>query len=89
MCVCLRARVWALAGTRTCVRVCQGAHDCALEGKGCGAHVRTRVSTRVRACEGAHVRVCVCVSVCMRVRLWASLCALAGVGTRAGARARV
>ncbi len=33
-----------------------GAHGCALEGKGCGAHVRTRVSTRVRACEGAHVR---------------------------------
>ena len=31
---------------------------CALEGKGCVAHVRTRVSTRVRACEDAHVCVC-------------------------------
>ena len=28
MCVCLWARVWALAGTRTCVRVCEGAHMC-------------------------------------------------------------
>ena len=32
------------------------AHACALEGKGCGALVRTRVSTRVSACEDAHVR---------------------------------
>ena len=30
-----------------------GANGCALEGKGCRAHVRTRVNTRVRACEGA------------------------------------
>ena len=59
MCVCLRAGVWALAGTRTCVLEREGAHEWALEGKGCGAHVRTRVW----ACEGAHVRVCVCMSV--------------------------
>ena len=60
------------------------AHTCGLEGKSCGAHVRTRVSTRVRACEDAHVRVCVCV--CMRVRLWACVCTLAGAGARARAR---
>ena len=58
------------------------ANVCALEEIGCGAHVRTRVSTRVRACQDALVRVCVCV--CMRVRLWACVCALAGA--RAGAR---
>ena len=54
-----------------------GAH----EWKGCGAHVRTRVSTRVLACEGAHVHVCVCVSVsvsvCMCVRLLACVCVCA------------
>ena len=67
----LWARVWALATTRTCVSVCEGAQACALEGKGCGAHVRRRVSTRVRACED--VRVCMCV--CMCVRWWACVCA--------------
>ena len=36
------------------------AHACALEGKDCGAHVRTRVTTRVRKCED----VCVCASAC-------------------------
>ena len=46
------------------------ARACTLDGKGCGAHVRTRVShTRVHACEDAHV----CVSVC--VRLWEYVCA--------------
>ena len=32
------------------------------------------VPTRVRACEGAHVRGCVWVNVCMCVRLWARAC---------------
>ena len=59
----------ARAGTRTCVCVCEGAQVCvrmcALEEKDCGAHMRTRVSTRVRACEDSHVLVCVCMSVCV------------------------
>ena len=53
MCVCLWARVWALAGTRTCVRVCEGAHVC----------VRMRVrlreglrGARAYACEYASAR---------------------------------
>ncbi len=56
------------------------AHVCALEGKRCLAHVHTRVSARVRACEDAHVRVYVWV--CMCVRLWACVCALAAAGAR-------
>ena len=50
------------------------AHACTLDGKGCGAHVRTRVS-----------HVCVCVCVCMCVRLWEYVCACG----RAYVRARV
>ena len=41
------------------------AHACALEGKGCGAHVRTRVGYASAPCEDAHVRVCVRVSACV------------------------
>ena len=71
--VYLRARVWGCA----CV------HACAFLGKGCGAHVRTRVSTRGRASEDAHVglRICVCVSVCARLRVRARVraCAYAQV----------
>ena len=39
----LRARVSQCA--------CVHAHACVPEGKGCGAHVRSRVSRRVRACS--------------------------------------
>ena len=78
-CVCARERVLlrgAHVGTCVCERVCWHAylhecvcvraHACALEGKGSGAHVGTRV------------RVCVYESVCMCVQLWACVCALAG-----------
>ena len=46
----------------------EGAHACALEGKCRGAHVRTRMSTRVRAYEDAHVRIIMCVRKRLPVR---------------------
>ena len=55
-------------------------HACVREVKGCEAHVRTSVSTRVCACEDAHVRVCMCVSVC--VCLWERVCARLRVRAR-------
>ena len=45
---------------RTCMRTYRPMRTCMQ------AHVRTRVRTWVRACEGAHVCImCVCLSVCM------------------------
>ena len=45
-----------------------------------GGHMRTRVRTRVRAWEGAHVRVCrLCASACRRT----CACGRACVGARA------
>ena len=73
--MCMRLHMRARLGASGCACghgiacACVGAHECALGEKGCGVHVRTRVSTRVRACEGAHVRVCVCACVCGRVCL--------------------
>ena len=59
------------------------AHACALEGKGCVAHVRRRVSTRVRACEVSHVRVCVR----LHVRAFVGMCVCACGCGRAYVRA--
>ena len=56
------------------------AHACAFDGKGCGAHVRARVSL----CECAH-RGCACMYMCVRELL----CALADAGARAGAYCNV
>ena len=44
--------------------------------------MRTRVFTRVCACEGGHVRECVCVSGCLCVRSCPRVCAHADAGTR-------
>ena len=56
--------MWALAdkgassSTRTCVRTCEGACVCVRMGVPLREGLRMRVSKRVRACEGAHIRVC-------------------------------
>ena len=57
MCVRLHVRAFGHVRHRTCVRVCEGVHGCALGEKACGAHVRTHVRTCVHASEGAHVLV--------------------------------
>ena len=83
VCVCLCVRTFVRACACVCVCVCDRVHVracvlmCVLNTSACVC------STRVRACDGAHVCVCVCVSVsmcaCLRARLWA----LAGEGARA------
>ena len=46
-----------------------------LEGESCGAHVRTRVSTRVRLCEGVRKRLHVSAFVGACVQMRACVCA--------------